>query len=345
MSTNGLLNPGFESVAPMDEYGRYLPYNWHLRDSIYSDPAPPLTENLYAQRDWHKSPGSYGMYHYYQQTGPWGGGGFDSICQIAQLTTLYDLEPRYLEFWVLGKPLTPRPVGSTVLRVQLFEDTWGVLTATNRTGTVLYQTYVGFEYYWQRITSPWLTIQEPKVALIVEGWNLSNPGPPYPATSAHWITDAYGLYKEASEEMTKRQEIRDNAVAALETISALTGRVRTEVRRPDKIEGYPEAHVLYGDEDRSHNEMHRKKGRLRLHIFLWARDAATSAENQLDELVADVEQKLEAQTLGSWLSLSYIEQVSVVGVIPFEVDSDAQGGVRVYRVDVQIDYRYNRLSP
>lgn len=178
----------------------------------------------------------------------------------------------------------------------------------------------------------------------------SYPGPTnMEIANCSWYLDTWSFLTDLEDEdMTKRQEIRDAVVTTIESVTSpisLTGRVRTELQREDKIESFPEVHVLYGEENRRHNEMHRKKSDLYLNVLVWARKAATSAEQQLDELTGAVETKLEAQTGGQWLGLGYVDNVTVEDILPFELDSKSMGDVRIYRVDVRVTYRYNRLSP
>ena len=178
--------------------------------------------------------------------------------------------------------------------------------------------------------------------------------PPAPVTSfAIFNFDSWSYMTDEEFAMAvKRRDIRDGAVTELEKMTTANGHavelvaVGTEYQRRDKIVGMPAAQVLYGDEEREHAEMHRKKGFLELHVVFWAQDtSALSAESQLDEMVASGETLLETQTGAQWLGLGYIDQVTIDGIRPFEAEEDATRGFRSYVMDVTVVYRYDRLDP
>ncbi len=183
---------------------------------------------------------------------------------------------------------------------------------------------------------------------------FTEQGPPLPASSTVAFNfDSWSYMTDEEFAMAvKRQEIRDGAVTELEKMTVANGHavelvaVGTEYVRRDNIVGMPAAQVLYGDEEREHAEMHRKRGFLELHIVYWAQDtSALTAEQQLDEMVASGETLLETQTGAQWLGLGYIDQVTIDGVRPFEAEADATRGFRSFVMDLTVVYRYDRLDP
>lgn len=168
------------------------------------------------------------------------------------------------------------------------------------------------------------------------------------------LFDAWAFNTDDEQDVAiKRQEIRDAVVTAIQRVTMVNGHsldvgeVGTTYQRKDKIVDWPAVQVVYGEEERAHNELHRKRSELLLHAVCWCKGQGDTftPEQEADELSAAVEQEVELHTGGQYLGLGYVDNVTLEGISPFETDEDMTGGTRLYILDIRVVYRYERGSP
>jgi len=158
---------------------------------------------------------------------------------------------------------------------------------------------------------------------------------------------------------SRRRDIRDAIVAVADTITIAKGHaveIASNVTEPSRINDiteFPEVQWLYGEEERRHNELHRKKALLHIEGVIYAKGSATkTAEEECDEIVESLEDRLEGKpdvpypvgTGGYLLTLGYVEDVVVDAILPFPIDSGEHAGVCRYIISVLVTYRYTRST-
>lgn len=147
----------------------------------------------------------------------------------------------------------------------------------------------------------------------------------------------------------RRRSIRDAIVALLKTItvanSYLTeiGEVTDEKKGRREIIAFPAVVVGYGVEEKEQAAMHTKRGRLTVRLLLFCEEP--NAEDKSDDLSADIEKALETEVGGQFLSLGYVDDVTVTLVDPADEKLSTALGIFQWVVECVVSYRYPRTSP
>ncbi|MEE8473564.1 MAG: hypothetical protein V3S82_10395 [Dehalococcoidia bacterium] len=207
---------------------------------------------------------------------------------------------------------------------------------------------------YQDIVSDIIVPAGTELTLVVRNTYQPPPGPTE-LVPIHANTFDRMIYASDDEldALTKRQEIRDAMVTSIQGVTIANGHaldvgeVVTEYRRKDKIVDWPAVQVIYGEEDRAHHELHRKRAELLIHAVCWCKGVGDTftPEQEADELAAAVETRVETHAGGQYLGLGYVDNVTVEGISPFEADTDMTGGTRLYILDIRVVYRYERGAP
>jgi len=147
----------------------------------------------------------------------------------------------------------------------------------------------------------------------------------------------------------RRRACRDAVVALLKTITTGNGynsdigEVTDEKKSRRDISAFPAVIVGYGVEEKEQAAMHMKRGILTLRMVQFCEEPG--AEDKNDDLSADIEKALETQVGGQFLSLGYVDEVTVILIDPADEKQSTALGMLQWVVEVEITYRHTRADP
>lgn len=255
-------------------------------------------------------------------------------------------EPRVLRFWARPTVLVNESGWSYKVAVRTnaqFPPQGGTATSiTIDAGSVVLDEWVEYSIEWTPTTTSY--------TLFV---SASYGGAGSPISNLVFEFDSVTIYTVAEESiLAKRRTILEAAKTTLSGITVANGYpvevndVFLGYREPQNVDNWPAIGLVYAEETKNTREMHRKQCVLRLHSIIYAEgDATYDGAYQCDLIAEAVEIILETKQSGAWLGLGYIEDLSIVRIDAFEVPEAVSRGRRVWNVEVQVTYHYDRLDP
>jgi hypothetical protein len=192
----------------------------------------------------------------------------------------------------------------------------------------------------------------PSVAEIIVELTARDPSQTFKTTGA-WAVDDFAVLTTEDIAMAKRREIREALVTRLLTITTGNGYAQTvsdvstgPVRIPDGVTSFPHVTLLHGEEVKTVHTLGRTRGVVTFYAGVVCRQSATArADDQCDDLCADIEKAVRTFASGQFLALGYIENVFVGGIDPMELSPEIARDIAAWTVPIEVTYTYLNGQP